>query len=210
MIAACNLVFEMMDKNSKNTTAVAWTLWVLRYFLVLLLLESELSQRRQVNHSSFRTQTTLWQKQRFAQKQPADCNQLSITYSLLKLARGHVFFSGATRNGVLAQRMGDHKVMEMWWGFYLGELALTSKGNITDPWLIEPAHSKSVFIVFVNLSNWGDLENSSTGLIFQRKFVYVFVFIPHAIYCFVFQPLLFLFFIFIFFNFSLLLHGSPG
>ena len=43
---------------------MVWTLWVLRHFLDLLLLESKLSQRWQVNHCSFRTQTTLWQKHR--------------------------------------------------------------------------------------------------------------------------------------------------
>ena len=41
------------------------------------------------------------------------CGMYPITYSLLKLARGHVFFSGATRNGVLALRMGDHEMVEV-------------------------------------------------------------------------------------------------
>ena len=65
-----------------------------------------------------------------------------------------MFFSGATRNGVLALRMGYHEMVEDV-GDGIRKLAFSDGSSDKAPRVVEPVHSKRV------------LENSSTGSIFQ-------------------------------------------
>jgi len=63
-----------------------------------------------------------------------------------EFAAGHVFFSGATRNGVLALRMGDHEMVEDV-GDGIRKLAFSDGNSDNSPRLEKPVHSKRVFIV---------------------------------------------------------------
>jgi hypothetical protein len=99
MIAKTRCVIEQKQKKHhrgglnlmySTSSLVAW---------LLFEFESELSLSHQPStrfETTFRISDHLVEKTPFAaliEKQPADCIRLSITYSLLKLARGHVFFN---------------------------------------------------------------------------------------------------------------------
>ena len=58
-----------------------------------------------------------------------------------------MFFSGATRNGVLALKMGYHEMVEDV-GDGIRKLAFSDGSSDNSPRLEKPAHSKRVFSVF--------------------------------------------------------------
>jgi len=73
---------------------------------------------------------------------------LSFKFSLMRsYTRGHVFFSGATRNDVLALKMGYHEMVEDV-GDGIRKLAFSDGSSDNSPRLEKPAHSKRVFSVF--------------------------------------------------------------